>query len=248
VEVAEYARIAAAEDAHWWYRNTRSLIGDLLADHVRPGVRVLDAGCGPGGNSAWLLEQGEVVGIDPAPEAVRFAEERHPGMEVSLGDIASLEFADSSFDIVLVITVLALVEDDARAVREVARVLRPGGVTFLIEPAIPRLRRDHDAVTRILRRYRLGQLEDLAHSAGLEVRRATYAYSFLVPVALALAAWHRLKPAGRPHHSDLERDRLGWLFGPLASAERRWLSRRDLPLGLSAIVVAEQPASVEGRE
>jgi len=169
-------------------------------------------------------------------------------MDVALGDIASLEFGDDSFDIVLVITVLALVQDDQRAVREIARVLRPGGAAFLIEPASPRLRRDHDAVTRILRRYRLKQLAGLAREAGLEVRRATYAYSFLLPVALALAAWHSMKPAGRRDHSDLERDRLGWLFGRLAAAERRWISRRDMPLGLSAIVVAERPAAADERE
>jgi SAM-dependent methyltransferase len=240
VDRAEYFRIASAEEGHWWYRGTRSLMRQLLEAELRPGLRVLDAGCGPGGNSAWLLPTSRVVGVDTSPDALQLARERHPGMEVRQGDIAALPFEDGDFDLVLVITVLALVEDDARAVREVARVLRPDGAAFLIEPANPRLRRDHDAVTRIERRYTLARLSGLAEAAGLTVRRATYAYSFLLPPASALALWHRLKPSRRADRSDLQRDRLGWLFERLAAGERRLLHRTDLPLGLSAVVVAKR--------
>jgi hypothetical protein len=139
--------------------------------------------------------------------------------------------------------VLALVEDDQRAVDELARVTRPGGTVFLMEPAIPRLRRDHDAVNRVLRRYRLEDLRAMASRAGLRVCRATHANSFLVAPAAALAVAHRLKRPGARSASDLERDRLGRVFGPLAAAERRVLSRRDVRFGLSAVVVAERPGS-----
>jgi ubiquinone/menaquinone biosynthesis C-methylase UbiE len=241
VDRAEYLRIASAEDSHWWYRGTRSLIRQLLEAELRPGMRVLDAGCGPGGNSAWLTPENQVVGVDISPDAVRLARERHPGMEVRQADIVALPFEEAEFDLALVITVLALVDDDSLAVREVSRVLRPGGATFLIEPASPRLRRDHDAVTHIRRRYTLARLSELAEAAGLTVSRATYAYSFLLPAAAALALWHRMKPSRRADHSDLERDRLGWLFGRLAAGERRILRSADIPFGLSAVVVAQRP-------
>jgi hypothetical protein len=54
VEHGEYARIAAAEDDHWWYRNTRRLMADLLDPWLARDQRILDAGCGPGGNGSWL--------------------------------------------------------------------------------------------------------------------------------------------------------------------------------------------------
>ena len=238
MEHQEYRRIADAEDSHWWYRATRSLIRQLLQPWLRPGIRVLDAGCGPGGNSAWLGEYGTVTGIDAAPEAVRLAHERHPEMEVSLGDVTALPFDDGSFDVVMATTVLYVVEDDARAVREMARVAAPEGPVLLIEPANRRLRRGHDDVVMTRRRYRLADLEALARGAGLQLRRSTYAYSFLVPPAVALAAAHRLGP-GKSSSSDLERDRMGTLFEPLARAERRVIARRRVPFGLSAVVLAE---------
>ena len=239
VEHEEYRRIAAAEDSHWWYRATRSLIGQMLEPWLRPGIRVLDAGCGPGGNSAWLGEYGTVTGVDAAPEAVRLAQERHPEMEVSLDDVTALPFGDASFDVVMATTVLYVVEDDATAVREMARVAASGAPVLLIEPANPRLRRGHDEVVMTRRRYRLADLEALARGAGLELRRSTYANSFLVPPAAALAAAHRLGSGGASS-SDLERDRMGRLFEPLARAERRVISRRRVPFGLSAVVLAEK--------
>jgi ubiquinone/menaquinone biosynthesis C-methylase UbiE len=246
MELAEYGRIADAEDRHWWYRNTRALMRDLLRPYIRPGIHVLDAGCGPGGNTALLTELDRVVGIDISPEAVHLANERYPRMEARVGDIADLPFDDGSFDIALAITVLAMVADDGRAVRELARVTRPGGAVLLIEPAIPRLRRSHDQVTRILRRYSLGRLEGLARDAGLTPVRTTHAYSFLVPPAVGLALAHRLRRPAARAASDLERDRLGGLFGALGSAERRLIARWDLPFGLSVIVLAERPGAPPG--
>lgn len=242
MDLAEYTRIAQAEERHWWYRGTRALARQLLDADPRQGMRVLDAGCGPGGNSAWLVPQNEVVGIDPSPEAIRLARARHPAMDARQGDITALSFPDDSFDLALVLTVLYLVPDDALAVRELARVLRPGGRLLLIEPANPRLWRDHDIVTHARRRYTLHSLRRLCEDAGLRTRRATCAYSFLLPPALALSALHRVKPPRRPERSDLQRDHLGRLFGGMAKLERRILRGRDLPYGLSAVVLAEAPA------
>ena len=78
MEPDEYARIAAAEDEHWWYQGTRALAAQLLDPWLgRPGL-FLDAGCGPGGNGAWLAERGTVVGVDRAVEALALLGARHP--------------------------------------------------------------------------------------------------------------------------------------------------------------------------
>jgi ubiquinone/menaquinone biosynthesis C-methylase UbiE len=234
----EYARIADAEQRHWWYRSMPALARAVLGPSLRPGLRILDAGCGPGPNFEWLRPYGEVVGVDYSAEAIRLANARHPDTEAVQGDITELPFDDESFDLALEFTVLALVDHDQAGVDELARVTRPGGTVLLMEPAIPRLRRDHDEVNGVRRRYRLDDMRAMAGRAGLRVRRATHANSFLVPPAAALAVAHRVKRPGSGSASDFERDRLGPLFMALAAAERRVLARRDVPFGLSAVVVA----------
>jgi len=239
VEVEEYARIAAVEDDHWWYRNTRALAADLLDPWLRRASRILDAGCGPGGNGAWLHAHGDVVGVDLSPDALAFVHARRPTTRPVRARVEALPFDDGAYDVVVGLTILYTVDDDACAVAELARVLRPGGALLLIEPAFPALGRAHDATVHGRRRYRRAELSELAARAGLTVVRASYAYAFLAPPAAALGALDRVRrrrdvPAG----SDVDKRALDRVFAPLADRERRWLAGHDLPFGTSVVVVA----------
>lgn len=237
----EYARIAAVEDDHWWYRNTRALLADLLQPWLAPDLRILDAGCGPGGNGAWLAEHGTVVGVDISPEALGFVRTRRTEMLPVQSTLEALPFPERSFDVAIGVTVLYTVEDDARAVKELARVVRQGGVVALFEPAFAWARRGHDVTVHGRRRYRRGELTRLAHEAGLTVRRATYAYSFLAPPAAALGWIERARRRSEPNSesaSDVERRSLDRVFAPLATLERRVLARRDVLIGTSVVILA----------
>ncbi len=239
MEVEEYARIAAVEDDHWWYRNTRALAADLLDPWLHDGSRILDAGCGPGGNGAWLATHGDVVGVDLSADALAFVRARRPTTRPVRASVEALPFADGAYDVVVGLTILYTVPDDAGAVTELARVLRPGGALLLVEPAFPALGRAHDATVHGRRRYRRPGLSALATAAGLTVARATYAYSFLAPPAAALGALDRVRhrrdvPAG----SDVDKRALDRVFAPLADRERSWLAGHDLPFGTSLVLLA----------
>jgi SAM-dependent methyltransferase len=238
VEPDEYARIAAAEDEHWWYQGTRALAAQLLGPWLgRPG-RFLDAGCGPGGNGAWLADRGTVVGVDLAAEALKLVRTRHPQVLATRGSLDHLPFPDACFDVVLCLTVLYTVLDDGAALGELARVVAPGGAVLLIEPAFAALRRAHDATVHGRRRYRRAELAQRVRATGLDVQRSTYAFSFLAPPAAALALADRVLPPRKVSPSDVERRGLDRLFAPLARAERRVLAHRNLPVGTSAVVLA----------
>jgi ubiquinone/menaquinone biosynthesis C-methylase UbiE len=241
VEIEEYARIAAAEDEHWWYRNTRALVAHLVAPWLPRAQRILDAGCGPGGNGAWLAQYGTVVGVDVAADALAFVRARRRETLPVRAPLEALPFPDASFDIVIGITVLYTVDDDSRALQELARVLAPGGALVVLEPAFEALRREHDRTVHGRRRFRREELRQGLLDNGLSVERATYAYSFLAPPAAVLRGLDRLRGGSaertRPA-SDVERRSLDRVFEPLGQAERRWLARRNVPFGTSVIVVA----------
>ena len=239
MEVEEYARIAAVEDDHWWYRSTRALARDLLAPWLHRNPRVLDAGCGPGGNGAWLADHGEVVGVDVSPDALAYVRARRPTTTPVRASVAKLPFADQSFDVAVALTVLYTVPDDRRALGELVRVVRPGGAVLLVEPAFAAFGRAHDATVHGLRRYRRGELSELAIAAGLVVERTTYAYSFLALPAAALGTLDRLTPRRRrAPGSDVDRRAFDRVFAPLARAERSWLTHHDVPVGTSVVVLA----------
>jgi SAM-dependent methyltransferase len=250
MEIDEYRRMAAAESSHWWYAATRALLEATLAPHLRGSPRILDAGCGTGAAGGWLARRGAVVGTDIEPLALTLYREARPRAELVAADLARLPFASASFDAALCVTVLyhrRVVEPES-VVRELARVLRTGGVLCFMEPAMPSLRRAHDRITHTARRFSRAQMRALLHAAGLTPLRVTGAFSFLLPPAYLKAAIERGST-----ESDLEPGSrlLGAALSGLAGLERRWLVQRDLPVGLSWLALAvkegERSGSATGR-
>jgi SAM-dependent methyltransferase len=89
--------------------------------------RLIEVGCGWGELAAWLAEEtgAEVVAVDLSPRMVDLARAR--GVDARVGDVQRLEFADGSFDVAVAAWMLYHVPERDVAIRELARVLRPGG-------------------------------------------------------------------------------------------------------------------------
>lgn len=100
----------------------------LDAARVTSGTRLLDAGCGAGLLALLASLRGaQVAALDAAPGLLAVARQRLPGGEVREGDLEALPFADSSFDAATAVNSIFYAEDMAAAIRELARVVRPGG-------------------------------------------------------------------------------------------------------------------------
>ena len=242
MDADEYRRMAEAGNRHWWYASTRSLLEQLVGDRLDRSVDALylDAGGGTGATGGWLTQIAPTVLADYEPMALDVARGDFPAYRPVQADLNTLPFGDGVFSAVLCVTALChrLNPDPAAVVADFARITRPGGVVCIMEPGGKRLWRGHDEVTHTARRFAVGELREMAQRAGLSVLRATGAYSFLVPPAAVLGVLERGKSK-----SDVGRNEsgLGGVLGLLAGAERRLLARRDLPFGLSAIVVARKP-------
>ena len=235
--------MVAAGERHWWYQSTRVLLEQLVAPHL-PVVDVdttyLDAGGGSGATGSWLARRATTVLDDFESSALQAAERDHAGYRAVRGDINHPPHPDSAFDAVLCVTALChkMNPDPQAIVAEFARMTKPGGVVCLMEPGGKRLWRGHDEVTHTARRFSLADLRSMVGAAGLDLVRATGAYSFLVPPAAVLGVVERGK-----NKSDVGRNEggVGGLLGQVARAERALLRRVDLPFGLSVIAIGRKP-------
>jgi SAM-dependent methyltransferase len=243
MEADEYRRLIDATESHWWFGATSELAAQMLESDGYPVTATtlcLDAGGGSGATSSWLAKRSRTVLCDYETIAIQAAVDRYPQYLPTRGDINLLPFPDASFRIAMEVTALChgMNPDPAATVRELSRVVAPGGRLLLIEPNHPWLWRGHDRVTHTARRFTVDGLASLAERAGLHIERATAAFSFLVPPAAVIKMLDRGGSA-----SDVGRNQsgLGGVASVIASIERRWLARYDLPFGLSAVVLASKP-------
>ena len=229
------------EETHWWYRAQHRLIFQALETELPDwrDRRIADIGCGTGAILQQLGNPEKNVGIDLAPEAISFCRQR--GLNnVQQGDIHALPFPDASFDAVISSSVLyhEWVRDVEGAVREMHRILRPGGVLVVNVPAFPFLHSPHDEAVMTARRFRKREIRQLLEKQNFKIRRLTYWTTFLFPLAVAARTLGGSK-MGRDFEAKGESFGQRAL-GRIMALELSVLRKTSLPFGVALLAVARK--------
>lgn len=242
-----YPHIHQIEQTHWWYVARRKIVFDwvfrTLAGYSEP--RVLDVGCGTGFNVAHLRARGyrHVIGLDYSTEALAFCRSRDL-VHLACGDGARPPLRHGSFDLIMALDLLEHLDDDVQALREFARLLKPGGSLVLFVPAFNFLWGLQDKVSHHRRRYTAGELEQKLKSVGFSIDRLTYANMFLFPLIwmgrlLLRLSGNRIKGTSE---NDLHPGWSNGLLQAIFAAERPLLHYANLPFGVSLFCIAKNPA------
>ncbi len=252
MERSAYQQLAEIEDTHWWFVYRRKLVAHLLERSGGvAGELALDIGCGTGGNLPFLKKYcANVCGIDLSEYAIALARRKYPGDTFLQGDINELRslYPPETFDLISDFSVLCheWVKSDLQSMRDVHHLLRPGGIFVVTETALPALRRAHDHIAQIARRYTLPQLNSLLEQAGFRSIRGTYFNAPALPIAFVLAFAHRLRLSSRNEEEGVSELKLppNWLNDLLAAVLRGELAGirtfGRIPLGVSIACVARK--------
>lgn len=201
--------------------------------------RILDIGCGTGGNLDHLRRFGQIHGIDLSPIALHCSRQR--GHErVMFATANELPFAAESFDLVTALDVIEHLPDDTGGLREIHRILKPGAPVVIFVPAFQSLWGPNDEQSGHQRRYRLPQLRQRVAAAGLQIERISYANTAMfAPIWLGRKILNAL---GRASQSEnrINHPLINKLLAGLFASEAGWLTRHSLPFGVSLLCVARK--------
>jgi len=235
---AVYDEIRLAEQSHWWFVGRRRIIRALLdAKRCCSQGKILEIGCGTGGNLELLARYGEVLAVEPDAEARAVAAERSIG-RVSDGSLPASLPSIKDVSLACLFDVLEHVEDDQAALKAVATTLKSDGVLLITVPAYQWLFGSHDQAHHHKRRYVLRELKTLVQRQGFSITVASYFNSFLfVPIAL-IRVLNKL--VGKESRSDavMPPPLLNAMLAVMFSLERIIVPWIPLPFGLSIVIMA----------
>lgn len=237
----EYQRMRNLEGQFWWYvALRRRLLRDsarILRDHSSP--LILDAGCGTGANAAALSALGDVHAFDLSSEAISGTRDRKI-LNLSRAALGHIPYATGVFDLAVSMDVLyhAWVSDDQLALRELHRVLKPGGRLIVQVAALEALRGSHDVVVMTARRYQRSTLSSQLRNAGFRVDTITYRNGLLLPLIFL----KRFMQGSHSSQTDLQMPPpwINFTLQKVLEYEDRLTTRVPLPLGVSLYAVAQK--------
>ena len=238
-------RTARAEPTHFWFRGFRAYVAPVIREIAagRRNLRMIDCGCGTGYNMTTLLRPyGRAFGFDMTPNALQRA--RASGCPLVRADMEQIPFRSGSFDLATSFDVVHSVTDDRQALREMSRVLKPGGYVVMNVVALELLRGDHSAVWCERRRYTLQGGARLVEDAGLEAVRIAYLFASLVPMILAARTVQRMlrplrEPGGDPDLT-VPAAPVNAILSGLVRGEAAFARRLPMPFGSSLLIVARK--------
>jgi len=239
VERSVYDNMRAVERTHWWFRGRRAILSSQIERlRLGPDARILEVGCGAGGNLRMLSAFGRVTGMEPDAPSRAHAEVTS-GVPVMAGFLPGPlpDFGDA-FDLIAALDVIEHLKDDQGSVAALARLLAPSGKILATVPAHAWMWSGHDVAHHHQRRYSKRAFMDLFRQAGLRVARTSYFNSLLFP-PIALVRLARLGHGGGD--DAVPAGPLNELLTSIFAFERQLLRVCDLPFGVSLLVVAEKP-------
>jgi SAM-dependent methyltransferase len=237
-----------AEESHFWFRGFRWFVEPEVARAVRgrTSPTILDCGCGTGANVSWLRRFGDAYGFDLTWNGLALGQQMGR-RRLARASIGTIPVADRQIDLATSFDVFQCLPDPVEhaAIREMWRVLKPGGHLLMNVAALDVLRGGHATLSEEVRRYTPTKLRVLVEDAGFVVERLTFLNASLFPMMLPVRVLQRWRGAGDVPAGEFDITvppaAVNRALSALLRVEAAALRAVDMPIGSSLMCHARKP-------
>jgi SAM-dependent methyltransferase len=238
----EYKKMYEHERSYWWFITKRLFIRTFLSSLPKKKNRkILDAGCGTGGNIPLLRQYGQVEAVDISPTAVAFCKKRGYA-SASEASIEKLPFPKNSFDLITLFDVLyhKRIHDDTRVLRYLHTRIKPGGYIIITDCAFQFLYGAHDVNNQARTRYTLPRLTEKLQRSGFTTVRGSYIFCSAFPFFIMNRLLTSMRIFSASENEMNMHPVINWVLRFLGEIENKLLQYVNLPFGSSIIILAEK--------
>lgn len=233
-----YQEMAKTESLHWWFLGRRSIIASTLNSFsLKKDAKILEVGCGTGGNLEMLRCFGKVSAFEMDKVAYDIALEKSKNLcDIRMGFCPDeIPFTEERFDLICMFDVLEHIQEDRQTLVKLKTLLKPEGRILITVPAYQWLFGAHDIFLHHKRRYTAGQLLDLVNLAGFKLIKLSYFNTILFPLAVIARLKDKILKSSLASGTEIPGKIINEIFKHLFSFERHLLRVFNLPFGVSLI-------------
>jgi SAM-dependent methyltransferase len=242
MDPAAYLEMAETESRHWWFLGRRAILSRMMGRLDLPNsCRILEIGCGTGGNLPMLGRFGEVSAVEMDENAREIAFRKTNNIyDIRTGRCPDeIPFRGQRFDLICMFDVLEHIDEDTETLIAARQMLAKNGRVLITVPAYQWLWSSHDEFLHHKRRYSATALRQKVIAAGLRPVKLSYFNTILFPLAAVMRLKDRLQGNASAAGSRVPPASINTLFSSVFAAERFLLGRFDLPFGVSLLCVLE---------
>lgn len=242
MDLKTYEIVSKAEKHHWWFNGRRLIISNIIEKYKsNENEKILDVGCGTGGNLTFLKQFGNVTSLEMSEEAISYFRLTNPHETVYQGYLPNSfpkELKKEKFTFITMFDVLEHIEEESESLQVIKNKLAKDGVLLCTVPAYQCLWSKSDEKLWHKRRYTKKQLCSVLEENGFKIEYSTYFNTFLFPIAAIVRI---LSKYNNNYNQDDElkisivNPILKWIF----QLESILIPKLSLSYGLTVCVVAK---------
>ena len=235
-----YIELDKTESSHWWFVARRMILATVIKKFNLPhNAKILEIGCGTGGNLKMLSQFGRVSGVDMDKNAIQIAlQKNESNFDIRLGNCPNnMPFEGQKFDLICMFDVLEHIEEDVDTLKLLKNLLTDNGKILISVPAYQWLWGAHDDFLHHKRRYTLKQLSEKINKSGLTVLMYTYFNTFLFPFIALMRLKEKVFKNSDAIGRCIPSPFLNFVCRTIFSIEMYFLSFIKFSFGLSIMVV-----------